>query len=39
MENKEMHAAPKKGVIIRIIRTLFSFLSGFDAGCIILYFI
>ena len=25
MENKEMQAAPKKGVIRRIIRTLFSF--------------
>ena len=25
MENKEMQAAPKKGVIKRIIRTLFSF--------------
>ena len=38
MENKEMQAAPKKGVIRRIIRTLFSFIR-FDAGRIILYFI
>lgn len=28
MENKEMQAAPKKGVIRRIIRTLFSFYPG-----------